>query len=156
MLSADTSRLESLSLDQVPFVDRIAGARNAYVATGWSGQWLGATTAGSSRFSAVSGHVIPTYVRVSGPWSGQLPVAFRSRPDGRTRVIPVTGDRRSASLSPTARGRHGSPSVVGGQVGELVSGAEGASSLRAGGAWVRGFIGDIVLDQNCGEIVIAG
>jgi sarcosine oxidase subunit beta len=37
LLSADTSRVESSSLDQVPFVDRIPGARKAYVATGWSG-----------------------------------------------------------------------------------------------------------------------
>ncbi|WP_083853066.1 dihydrofolate reductase family protein [Rhodococcus sp. DK17] len=33
---------------------------------------------------------IPTCMSVSGPWSGQLPVAFRSRPEGLTRVIPVT------------------------------------------------------------------
>ena len=37
LLSADTSRLESSSVDQVPFVDRIPGTHNAYVATGWSG-----------------------------------------------------------------------------------------------------------------------
>lgn len=37
LLSADTSRIESSSLDQVPFIDRIPGAGNAYVATGWSG-----------------------------------------------------------------------------------------------------------------------
>jgi sarcosine oxidase, subunit beta len=37
LLAADTSRVESSSLDQVPFVDRIPGTSNAYVATGWSG-----------------------------------------------------------------------------------------------------------------------
>ncbi|MDV7089168.1 DUF2834 domain-containing protein [Rhodococcus opacus] len=36
-------------------------------------------------------------------------------------------------------------------MGELVSGAEGASSLRAVGAWVRGVHPDIVLDQNRGR-----
>lgn len=45
---------------------------------------------------------------------------------------------------------------IGGQVGELVSGAEGASSLRAFGAWVRGPIRTLSSTRAVGEIVIAG
>jgi len=37
LLFADTSRVESSSLDQIPFVDRIPSTSNAYLATGWSG-----------------------------------------------------------------------------------------------------------------------
>lgn len=81
LLAADTSRVESSSLDQVPFIDRIPGTVNAFVATGWSGHgWA----------------ILPTVSQHLADWllTGKKPSAFdqfaidRLRgPSGGTRLL---------------------------------------------------------------------
>ncbi|MGV9802940.1 NAD(P)/FAD-dependent oxidoreductase [Mycobacterium sp. NPDC003449] len=63
LLSADASRIESSSLDQVPFIDLIPGTRNAFVATGWSGHgWA----------------LLPVVARQLAAWllTGKKPIEF--------------------------------------------------------------------------------